>query len=78
MLKFKMVEREQGKLVYRYFPEGKEDYGVVSYDEKTGTSNIEMLAKDDEHRRYALKMLSRIRKMKANGTFDAEGMVAWY
>ena len=36
MLKFKMVESEDGKLVYRYFPEGKEDYGVISYDEKTG------------------------------------------
>ena len=78
MLKFKMVESEDGKLVYRYFPEGKEDYGVISYDEKTDTTTIETLAKEDEFRWYALKMLSRIRKMKEKGTFDTEGMIAWY
>ena len=78
MLKFKIVENEQGKLVYRYYPEGNEDFGEVSYDEKTGICSIEILANNDRHKRYALKMMSRIRAMKANGTFEAEGMVAWY
>jgi len=78
MLKFKLIERREGKLVYRYFPEGKEDYGVVSYDKRTDTTTIETLAKEDEFQWYALKMLSRIRKMKEKGSFDTEGMVAWY
>lgn len=78
MLRFKMVESGHGKLVYRYYPEGKDDYGVVSYDESTGISTIELLAEDDDFRIYALKMMSRIRAMKVKGTFDTEGMVAWY
>lgn len=78
MLKFTMVENNQGKLLFKYFPEGGADYGIVSFSEKTGDVSIETLAKNDRHQRYALKVFRRIREMANNGFFETEGIVAWY
>jgi hypothetical protein len=78
MLKFTMVENKDGKVSFRYFPEGGSDYGVVSFNEKTGDGSVETLAKNDRHQRYALKMFKRIREMASKGSFAKEGIVAWY
>jgi hypothetical protein len=73
-----MVENKDGKVSFRYFPEGGSDYGVVSFNEKTGGGSVETLAKNDRHQRYALKMFKRIREMASKGSFAKEGIVAWY
>jgi hypothetical protein len=73
-----MVENKDGKVSFRYFPEGGSDYGVVSFNEKTGDGSVETLAKNDRHQRYALKMFKRIREMASKGSFAKEGIVAWY
>lgn len=78
MLKFTMVENKEGNILYRYFPEGGADYGVVSFSEKTGDGSIETLAKNDRHQRYAMKLFKRIREMASKGSFEKEGIVAWY
>jgi hypothetical protein len=78
MLKFTLVENKQGKILYKYFPEGGADFGIVSFSEKTGDVSIETLAKNDRHERYALKMFKRIRAMASKGAFEEEGTVAWY
>jgi hypothetical protein len=73
-----MVENKEGKVLYKYFPEGGADYGIVAFSEKTGDASIETLAKNDRHQRYALKLFKRIREMASNGSFEKEGIVAWY
>ena len=78
MLKFTLVENKQGKVLYKYFPEGGADYGIISFSEKIGDSSIETLAKNDKHGRYAMKLFKRIREMASKGTFEEEGTVAWY
>lgn len=78
MLKFTMVENKEGKVLFKYFPEGEAEAGIVSFNEKTGNVGIETLAKNDKHERYALKMFKRIREMVSNGNFEKEGIVAWY
>lgn len=78
MLKFTMVENKNGKASYRYFPEGGADYGTVTFSEKTGDGSIETLAKNDRHQRYAMKLFKRIREMASKGSFEKEGIVAWY
>ena len=78
MLKFTLVENKQGKVLYKYFPEGGADYGIVAFSEKTGDSSIETLAKNDKHGRYATKLFKRIREMASKGTFEEKGIVAWY
>ena len=78
MLKFTMVENKEGNVLYRYFPEGGADYGVIFFSEKTGDGSIETLAKNDRHQRYAMKLFKRIREMASKGSFEKEGIVAWY
>lgn len=78
MLKFTMVENKEGNVLFRYFPEGGVDYGVVSFNEKTGDGSIETLAKNDRHQRYAMKLFKRIREMASKGSFEKEGIVVWY
>lgn len=78
MLKFNMVDSNDGKVLYEYFPEGGADSGIVSFSEKNGDISIESLAKNDRHERYALKMFKKIRDMASKGTFEKEGTVAWY
>ena len=78
MLKFTLVENKQGKVLYKYFPEGGADFGIVSVNEKTFDASIETLAKNDKHGRYAMKLFKRIREMESKGTFEKEGIVAWY
>ena len=78
MLKYILVRKNEGDVLYRYFPEGGADYGIVSFSEKTGDVSIETLAKSDKHGRYALKLFKRIRDMASKGAFEEEGTVAWY
>ena len=79
MLKFTLVENKQGKILYKYFPEGGADFGIVSFSEKTGDVSIETLAKNDKHGRYAMKLFKRIREMTSRyGVLETEGTVAWY
>lgn len=79
MLKFSMVENNQGKVLYKYFPEGGADFGIVSFNEKTKDTNIESLAKSDKHGRYAMKLFKRIREMASKyGALETEGIIAWY
>ena len=78
MLKFTLVENKQGKVLYKYFPEGSADHGIVAFSEKTGDVSIETLAKNDRHGRYAMKLFKRIREMASKGSFEKEGTVAWY
>ena len=78
MLKFTLVENKQGKIAYKYFPEGGADYGMVSFNEKTGDASVETLAKNDKHGRYAMKLFKRIREMTSKGTYETEGTIAWY
>ena len=78
MLKFTLVENKEGNALYKYFPEGGADYGIVSFNEKTGDASIETLAKNDKHGRYAMKLFKRIREMASKEAFEKEGIVAWY
>ena len=79
MLKFTMVENNQGKILYKYFPEGGSDFGIVSFSEKTGDASIENLSKNDRHGRYAMKLFKRIRETTSkNGVLETEGTIAWY
>lgn len=78
MLKFVLVEEKENKVLYEYSPEGGSESGIVSFNKKTGNSGIETLADNDKHQRYAMKVLKRIREMAKSGTFEKEGMVAWY
>ncbi len=78
MLKFILEKETEKEVVYRYYPEGNEDSGLVSYDKEKKECSIVTLSVQDRHQRYACKMFARIRAYATNGSFEKEGMVAWY
>ena len=78
MLKFTLLINTSDEIRYAYYPEGTLNCGVISYDIKTGTCHIIALSSDDSHQKYALKMISRIRKYAQDGNFETEGLIAWY
>lgn len=78
MLKFVLEQETEKAVVYRYYPEGNEDSGVISYDKEQKDFNIIALSSQDRHMRYAYKMLARIRNYADNGFFEQAGTIAWY
>ena len=78
LLKFILLKESEKEIEYAYYPEGKKTFGFISYDIKTGNCRIVSLSPDDEHKIYAFKMMRRIRKSARLGSFEAEGIVAWY
>jgi hypothetical protein len=78
MLKFSLVEETPKKVVYKYFPEGGSDAGVVSFDKESKTNSIVSLSAKDRHQRYAQKLFGHIREFAEINSFAKEGMIAWY
>lgn len=78
MLKFKKLKETEKMVTYEYYPEGGTDSGVVSVEKTSGECNVDVLATNDKHRRYALKLFSRLRTFSKDGIFEKEGKIAWY
>ena len=78
MLKYILERETDNEMVYRYFPEGKSESGLVSYDKNTGELSVIELAPGELFRTYALKMFYKIRTFINNGVFRQSGIVAWY
>ena len=77
MLKFVLIEETAGKVVYKYFPEGDLDFGIVSYDKKTKSCSVITPSKIDKHLKYAQKMFAKIRECTNDDLFQKEGIIAW-
>ncbi|MDD6202469.1 MAG: hypothetical protein PUB13_05950 [Lachnospiraceae bacterium] len=78
MLKLKLMNKCDGKIVFNYYPEGKSDFGTVSINEKTGEIDIMNVAQNDEFGRYKIHAINRIKEYFENKKFVTEDIVAWY
>lgn len=81
MLEFKLLNETESYVEYKYFPEGKEEYGIVRYDKINKKFSVIKYAYPHDKPGfsfYTLPLFSRIRKYAAEGCFQEEGMVAWY
>lgn len=78
MLKYKLIEENNSRVLYKYFPENGSESGLVTIDKETGKCDVEKLAPNDEHRIYALKMFKKLREFLDAKSFDESGSVAWY
>lgn len=78
MLKYILEKETDKEVVYKYYPEGNKDFGLVSFDKEKNACSIVTLSPNDRHQRYAQKMFARIREFTSNGSFEKEGMIAWY
>lgn len=75
-MKYCLVEKTVNMVRYKYFPEGRASFGVVSYCD--GQICIEMLADNDRHEIYAFHFIKKIKEMVLGGAWEETGVVAWY
>ena len=65
------------KVSYRYYPEGKEEYGIVTLMRKTDEV-IHDKVYPDVSGMYKWQAVYRMRKYNETGEFPKKAMVAWY
>lgn len=78
MLSYEMIINDAEKIVYKYYPEGKETFGTVFINKKTKEYTVDKLASNDEAKTYLMHMFSQIRKFITENHFKEKGMIAWY
>lgn len=78
MLKLLFIKRTEQLLMYHYFPEAKDAYGILSINTATGEIQIIKVAKSDAHRRYLGHAISELRKFHESGSCCKGSTVAWY
>lgn len=78
MEKLELLEVNEDKAVYKYFPESEtEKFGVVSVNRKTGERRIEKLL-ENYVTEYAFHACHEIERYISRGSFPVHGGVAWY
>ena len=65
------------KVTYRYYPNGKEPFGVVSLMRKTG-KRVHDKPCPGVSSEFAGQAWRRLEEYQKNGNFPERGMVAWY
>jgi len=77
MLELRLLVQTETKIIYRYYPEMKEEYGEVEYNFISREYRILKLASNDSHKRYAFHAISRIDKYVEKDSFENYDIVAW-
>ena len=77
MLRLKLIENTNSKVVYRYFPEDKENYGTVYLDKSNGDVLDVDIAENDVFDRYMHHAVSKVTQYIERNEFPEEEIVAW-
>lgn len=81
MLVVRLKQMLNDLVIYKYYPEDKEEYGEISVNSRTGeiqeTSPVEG-AYGGENSMYRGHAFSAMRKFFKNGKYPKESMIAWY
>lgn len=77
MLQLKLVENMDTKVVYNYYPEGKELYGSVSLDKSNGEVIEVHVAENDVHDIYMHHAVSKVASFIENSNYPETEIVAW-
>lgn len=77
MVTLELVSLTKEKVVYKYFPEDENDFGIIQLNRVTKEPT---LLKDDSRGNsvYRHHAFSKIRKYDAEGNFPKTGISAWY
>lgn len=68
MVTFRLIEKSDEKLVYRYFPLGKAEhgFGIIEVDRVAGKIDVKELAPDDQITRHPVEEQQKIRDAIVN------------
>lgn len=77
MLRLELVNNTQREVVYNYFPEQENEYGIVSMDKDTGEIGIIKVSPNDMYKRYLFHAVSKIEKYAIEKDFQENDVIAW-
>ena len=77
MLKYIVLENSRDYVTYRYFPEGKENYGEITVRKVNKQIIEKKILPNDEAMWYLFKMYSLIRAFIDSNTFESDGVITW-
>ena len=78
MESLELLEVNEDKVIYKYYPEQEtESFGVVSVNRKTGERKIEKLFENYPNS-YAFHACRELERYITKGNFPVKGGVAWY
>ena len=72
-----LVELTDNKATYRYYPEGGQEYGIVSLNRKTGERIHDKICPNSISM-YAGHTWRRLEEYQATGEFPKRAQIAWY
>lgn len=78
MVKLILQKKLEDKIAYNYHPDGKDNYGVLLINVKSGDIEVIAVADNDSFRRYLMHAVARIEKYFEEKKFLKEDVVAWY
>ena len=67
-------------VAYRYYPEGGQEYGIISLNRKTGERIHDKPCSDEKYyiSMYAGQAWRRLDEYQAAGEFPKRAQIAWY
>lgn len=78
MLRLKLVEITNSKVVYNYYPESYVSYGTIVIDITNAEVLSVTIAKDDTFEIYMNHAISKVEEFVKNNDYPEEQTVAWY
>lgn len=78
MLILKLSNETATEATYNYYPEGKEEYGVLIVDKNNGDISVKSIAPGDEFRRYLGHAVPKLEELFKKNSYESKILVAWY
>ena len=73
-----LIELTDEKITYKYYPEGKEKFGIVSLMRKNSERVINSLCESDKFKTYAFHALALLEEYHEKDEFPEKDLIAWY
>lgn len=77
MLRLELVSNTQKEVIYNYFPEHDNEYGIVSINKDTGEPSIVKISPNDEFRTYLYHAISTMERYFKEDNFRDKDTIAW-
>ena len=78
MLRFEMLENTKERIAYRYFPDNKEESGLISVRKSDSKIIDQIIASNDDFKWCFFKMYKHIKQYIEKNHYEEKGIIAWY
>lgn len=78
MLTLQLIEKNDSKIIYDFFPEDRDQHGSIEVDPNNGSVSVIKNAENDELGNYARHAISKVIELYESGDYPSSATVAWY